>query len=154
MEGELKTHCAIQLMCPLSIFIPIAVLHFWSISVWVSKVKISANRNMTSLCVGSIRKKEVVCLFSLSPCWHLFRKICSYSLKSLFLWDREYLLETVFLKSSVFCFSCGADIKKEDLQCTCAKWQHILTLLFRQCTEKMEPPAGSCSLSKEKSYVR
>lgn len=150
MEGEMKT-CAIQLMCPLSIFIPGAVLHFWSTSVWVSKVKKSTNRNKTSLCVGGVRKKEVVCLSShlAGTCTERF---CLYRLKSLVLWDRECLLELVVMKSSVLCFSRGANSKNEVLQCTSAREQHVHMLRFRQCREKNWTFCRKV-LSKEKSYV-
>lgn len=60
MEKELKTRCAVQLLCPLSIFIPSTVSYFWTVSIWISKIKMSANRDTASLSVGSVRKTEIV----------------------------------------------------------------------------------------------
>lgn len=52
------------------------------------------------------------------------------------------------LKSSVLCFSPGANIKNEVLQCTSAREQHAFVLCFTQCRGKNEPSAGRCSLRR------
>lgn len=61
----------------------------------------------------------------ISPYWFLYRRICLCSLKSSALWHMEYLFESVLL-----CFTSWASSKKEDLQSTYAKQQHILMLWF------------------------